>query len=202
MDEGLAKQFKVPDTGGALVGDVTAGGPADKAGLKIGRCDPQDQWPDRFGSGQLTANVTNLNPGSVATLDILRDGHPLTINVALGERPADLNVNAGGPSSVQQGTLRGMSVQNLTPSIREQLGLPPNVTGVVIAQLDPNSPAAQYGLQEGDVIESINRQPVHNVADFNRLAAQAKGQTLLRINRQGNGVFVVISPDEGGGDGQ
>ena len=93
-------------------------------------------------------------------------------------------------------------MQNLTPSIRDQLGLPSNVTGVVIAQLDPNSPAAQYGLQEGDVIESINRQPVHNVGDFNRLAAQAKGQTLLRINRQGNGVFVVISPDEGGGDGQ
>ena len=93
-------------------------------------------------------------------------------------------------------------MENLTPSIRDQLGLPSNVTGVVIAQLDPNSPAAQYGLQEGDVIESINRQPVRNVGDFNRLAAQAKGQTLLRINRQGNGVFVVISPDEGGGDGQ
>jgi len=45
----------------------------------------------------------------------------------------------------------------------------------------------------GDVIESINRQPVRNVAEFNRLATQAKGQTLLRINRQGNGVFVVIS---------
>jgi S1-C subfamily serine protease len=76
------------------------------------------------------------------------------------------------------------------------------VTGVVISQLDPESPAAQYGLQEGDVVESINRQPVHNVGDFNRLAAQAKGQTLLRVNRQGNGQYVVISPDEGGGDGQ
>jgi S1-C subfamily serine protease len=76
------------------------------------------------------------------------------------------------------------------------------VTGVVIVQLDPNSPAAQSGLQEGDVIESIDRQPVHNVADFNRLATQAKGQTLLRINRQGNGAYVNISPDEGGGEGQ
>jgi serine protease Do len=89
-------------------------------------------------------------------------------------------------------------VQNLTPSIRDQLGLPGDVTGVVITQLDPNSPAAQQGLQAGDVIEGINRQPVRSVADFNRLAAQAKGQTLLRINRQGNGAFVVISPDEGG----
>jgi len=73
-------------------------------------------------------------------------------------------------------------VQDLTPQIREQLGLPANVTGAVISEIDPNSPAAQQGLQPGDVIEDINRQPVRSVADFNRLAAQAKEQTLLRIN--------------------
>jgi S1-C subfamily serine protease len=65
---------------------------------------------------------------------------------------------------------------------------------VVISNLDPKSPAAQSGIRQGDVIESINRQPVHSVADFDRLAAGAKGETLLRINRQGNGVFVVVSP--------
>jgi len=200
LDEGLAKQFNVPDTSGALVEDVTAGGPADKAGLKNGDVVRKVDGQTVSDAGQLTASVTNLNPGTVTTLDILRDGHPMTLKVTLGERPSNLSATAGGPSSVQQGALRGMSVQNLTPSIREQLGLPSNVTGVVISQLDPNSPAAQAGLQEGDVVESINRQAVHNVGDFDKLAAQAKGQTLLRINRQGNGVFVVISP-EGGDDG-
>jgi serine protease Do len=73
---------------------------------------------------------------------------------------------------------------------------------VVIKGIDPNSPAAQQGLQPGDVIEAINRQPVRSVADFNRLVAQAKEQTLLRVNRQGNGSFVVISPDESGDDDQ
>ena len=91
-------------------------------------------------------------------------------------------------------------MQNLTPDVREQLGLPPSVRGVVISDLDPSSPAAQAGLQPGDIIESINRHPVNSVNDFNRLAAEAKGQTLLRINRQGNGVFVVITPGDGGGD--
>ena len=147
--------------------------------------------------------VTNLSPGSVATLDILRDGQPMTLKVTLGERPSDLSARVGaGGGGVQQGALRGISVENLTPSIRDRAGVPPNVMGVVISQVDPNSPAAQYGLQEGDVIESINRQPVRNVGDFNKLAAQAKGQTLLRINRQGNGVFVVVSPDGDGGDEQ
>jgi serine protease Do len=202
LDEGLAKQFKVPDTGGALVEDVAAGGPAEKAGIKSGDVIRKLNGQQIDDSGQLTALITNLNPGAEATLDILRDGQPLTTKVDLGERPKDLGVRAGGPGKVQEGTLRGITVQSLTPEIREQLGVPSNLAGVVINEIDPNSPAAQQGLQPGDVIEGINRQPVRTVADFNRLAAQAKGQTLLRVNRQGNGAFVVISPNESGGDDQ
>ena len=202
LDDGLAKQFKVPDTAGALAQDITAGGPADKAGLKTGDVIRKLNGQTIHDGNQLTAQVTNLNPGTVATLDILRDGQPMTLKVTLGERPSDLSARVGGGGGVQEGALRGISVENLTPAIRDQAGIPPNVTGVVISQVDPNSPAAQYGLQQGDVIESINRQPVRNVGDFNKLAAQAKGQTLLRINRQGNGVFVVVSPDGDGGDEQ
>ena len=74
-----------------------------------------------------------------------------------------------------------------------------SVQGVVVSDVDQDSPAAGY-LQRGDVIESINRQPVQNIGDFNRLAAAAKGQTLLRINRQGSGAYIVITP--GDDDGQ
>ncbi len=202
LNDDLAKQFKVPDTSGALCEDVTPGGPADKAGLKDGDVIRKVNGQTVDDAGQLTLAVTNLNPGAVAKLDILRDGQPMTINVTLGERPTNIaSARPGGGGSVQQGVLRGVEVQNLTPSVREQLGLPTNVSGVVITQVDPNSPAAQ-SVEEGDVIESINRQPVHNVGDFNRLASQAKGQTLLRVNHQGTGAYVVISPDEGGGESQ
>jgi serine protease Do len=202
LSDELAKQFKIPDTSGALAEDVTPDGPADKAGLKNGDVIRKLNGQPVTDAGQLTLGVTNLSPGSVATLDIIRDGQPMTLKITLGERPSNINAARPGGGSVQQGTLRGIEVQNLTAAIRDQLGLPANVTGVVIGQIDPDSPAAQYGLQEGDVIESINRKPVRNVGDFNRLAAEAKGQTLLRINRQGNGVFVVISPDGDGGDSQ
>lgn len=207
LSNDLAKQFKVPDTQGALAEDVSSGGPADKAGLKNGDVIRKLNGQIISDAGQLTLQVTNLSPGTEATLEILRDGQPMTIKVTLGERPTDMasahaGGGGGGGGGIQQGALRGIDVENLTPTIRDQAGIPPNVTGVVIVQVDPNSPAAQYELQAGDVIESINRQPVRNVGDFNRLAAQAKGQTLLRINRQGNGVFVVISPDGDGGDGQ
>jgi serine protease Do len=200
LNEDLAKQFKVPDTSGALVNDVTPGGPADKAGIKIedvirkldGRTVPD--------SGQLTAMVTDMNPGTEVALDILRDGKPMTIHLTLGERPANLSVTPGVGKAPSEGALRGITVQNLTPDLRDQLGLPPSVRGVVISELDPGSPAAQGGLQPGDVIETINRHPVNSVADFSRLAAEAKGQTLLRINRQGNGIFVVITPGDSEGE--
>jgi S1-C subfamily serine protease len=75
------------------------------------------------------------------------------------------------------------------------------VHGVVVTDVDPRSPAAQV-LTQGDIIESINRRPVNNVRDFNRLASEARGQVLLRINREGESMFVVISPAEGGDDEQ
>jgi serine protease Do len=199
-DEGLAKQFKVPDTSGALVNDVTPGGPADKAGIKNGDVIRKLDGKTVRDSGQLTAMVTNMNPGTEVTLDILRDGKPMTIHLTLGERPANLSATPGVSKAPSEGALRGITVQNLTPDLRDRLGLPPSVRGIVISELDPASPAVQAGIQPGDVIESINRQPVNSVADFNRLAAEAKGQTLLRINRQGNGIFVVISPGDSGGD--
>ncbi len=201
LDQDLAKQFKVPDTGGALVEDVSAGGPADKAGIKNGDVIRKLNGQEIEDSGQFTALITSTSPGSEVTLDILRDGQPMTLKVTLGERPSNLSARGGG-GMVQEGTLRGMSVQNLTPALRDQLGLPANATGVVIVELDPNSPAAHFGLQEGDVIEGINRKPVRNVTDFNQLAAGAKGQVLLRVNRQGSGAYVVISPNDDGGDNQ
>jgi serine protease Do len=150
------------------------------------------------GATDLTSKIVSLSPGDVATLDILRDGKPLTLKVTLGQRPENL-AEQGGQSSgkaPEKSALRGVTVQNLTADIRNQLGVSPETQGVVVSQVDPDSPAAE-ALQRGDVIESINRQPVHNVDDFNRLAGQAAGQTLLRINRQGQGIYVVISPEGG-----
>ena len=118
------------------------------------------------------------------------------MKVTLGQRPANIGKASGETQAPSGSVLGGVSVQNLTPALRNQLGVPDNVAGVVVSDVDQNSPAAQ-SLQQGDVIESINRQPVHNVADFNRLAGEAKGRVLLRINRQGMGLYIVISSDGG-----
>ncbi len=174
VTDDFAKEFHAPDTSGAFVQDVTAGGPADKAGLKYGDIIRKLNGESIGDNAQLKAKVTEMNPGTQVTLDILRDGKPMTVRVTLGELPANLAAQ-GGPRGTSpgptEGTLKGIEVQNLTPSMRDQLQLPENVKGVVISQIDPNSPAGQLGLQQGDVIESINRQPVNNAVEFNRLAA-------------------------------
>jgi serine protease Do len=197
----LAKQFDLPDTAGALVQDVSADSPADKAGLKNGDVIRKLNGQSISDATQLTSMVTNMSPGAVVTMDIMRDNKPVTVKVTLGERPADLTARNGlGGSGPTQGALRGITVQNLTPSLRDQLGLSERVKGVVISQIDHNSPAAQAGIQEGDVIQSINRQAVTSVPEFDRLARDAKGQVLLYINRQGSGGFLTISPDSDNGD--
>ncbi len=194
LNSGLAKQFGVPDTSGALVQNVSPDGPAAKGGIKNGDVIRKMNGQTVEGADDLTSMVTNTNPDTTVTLSILRNGKPLNVKVTLAERPSNLGVRAGEGRGASGTALEGIQVQNLTPALRNQLGLSPNVQGVVIAQIDPNSPAAQARLQQGDVIESIDRHPVHNVNDFNKLAGEAKGQVLLRINRSGSGAYVVISP--------
>ena len=199
LDDKMARGFKLPDTSGALVNDVTPDSPADKAGIKNGDVIRKLDGQRVEGRDELTASVTSMNPGTTVTLEVFRDGKPMNIKVTLGERPANLTAR-GSPRGPSEGTLRGVSVQNLTPDLREQLGAPASVKGVVISEVDPNSPAAQQGLQAGVIIQSINRQAVNSVADFNRLAAGAKGEVLLRVYFQGQGQFVVISPGDNGSD--
>ncbi|MBZ5515769.1 MAG: PDZ domain-containing protein, partial [Acidobacteriia bacterium] len=200
LNPALARQFKVPEVSGVLVNQVEPGGPAEKGGLKQGDVIRSFQGNKVDSADRFRAMVAAINPGTEVTLGVLREGKEETLKVTLGEQPASMGGPGGAEKGPSEGTLRGISVQNLTPSVRDQLGLPSNTQGVVITDLDPDSPAAQAGLQPGDVIQSIEREPVRSVADFNRLAAQAKGEVLLRVNRQGNAAYVAISPS--GDDGQ
>src|SRR6516162_10292229 len=153
LDDKMARQFKLPDTSGALVNDVTPDSPADKAGIKVGDVIRKLDGQKVEGSAELTAAITTMNPGTTVNLEISRDGNPMSVKVTLGERPSNLTARGSqrGPS---EGTLRGITVQNLTPDWRDQLGLPPSLRGVVITEVDPNSPGGQQGLRQGVVIQS------------------------------------------------
>ncbi len=86
-------------------------------------------------------------------------------------------------------------VTNLNPQIRQQLGLPPGVTGVVVTAVETGSPAAEAGLRRGDVIQEVNRRAVSSVSEFDRAVRQGgRDAVVLLVNRGGNTMFVVVEP--------
>src|SRR5207302_4692540 len=83
----LAQEFKVPDTAGALVQDVSPGSPAAKAGLKAGDVVRKFNGRKVEDSAELLAMVASSPPGTPVTLEILRNGQPQTVTVTLEQRP-------------------------------------------------------------------------------------------------------------------
>jgi serine protease Do len=195
----LAKAWNLPSTNGVAITKVDPDTPAAKGGLKAGDVVTEVNGEGVVDTAALRLRIASMAPGATAKMHVIRNGAPMDVNVTLGERPADLDARGprgqrGGPGN-QEGTqsgLEGVSVDELTPEVAQQLGIPNDVHGVVITDVDQASAAADAGLEQGDVIEQVNRQPVRTVADFNRLVKQANGSTVLLINRGGGRHFVAI----------
>ena len=187
----MAKLLRAPETRGAVVGSVQPDSPADKAGLQHGDVIfgmDQKRFED---ARHLRLSIASMSPGSEVALLVWRDGNEMRLPATLGELPEDGRPMArpsGGTSS-----LRGLSVDELTPQIGERLGLPPDAEGVIIAGVRPGSPATQAGLQRGDVIQEVARQPVRTVSEFRQAVGQAGDKpVLLLIVREGNPLFIVV----------
>ncbi len=190
LDAGLAKQFNLPDQNGALVDDVAPGTPAEKAGLKSGDVIVAFNGKEVSDAHSLILSVTECSPGSLATLKLLRNGHTNVVTVKLSGMPLEAEKkksasNDSGVDSSKPDALNGVTVQDLNPGVRQQLGVPDDIQGALMIEVNRDSNSAEAGLQRGDVILEINRQPVKNAADAVRLGRQAKGdQILLRIWRR------------------
>ena len=92
--------------------------------------------------------------------------------------------------------MEGVQVEALTSEIAQQLNLPAGTRGVVITRVDPDSTAAEAGLERGDVIQEVNRKPVASVRPVPRRQSAVPGinRLLLLVNRQANSRYVVIAP--------
>lgn len=193
VDPDMAKAFGLSQGGGALVGDVSPGGPAAKAGLERGDIILQLNGSDVKGPDDLSLRISELAPGTVAHLQIYRNSRTQEIDVTLGEYPE--KGGAVQPVEGESAALKGVQVQNLTPEIVQQLGLPSGSVGVLVTQVDPSSAAAAAGIQHGDVIQEVDRKPVHNVREFQQaLSGTGNQPVLLLLNRNGTTLFVVVQP--------
>jgi serine protease Do len=192
----LAKAFGLPSANGALVGDVTPGGPAAKAGLMKGDVLVTMNGTPISDFHDLRLRISQTPPGQTVKLEVIRNGQKREVSVTLGTFPENQQA-AARPSESGSNVLQGVQVSALTPDIEQQLNLPTGTRGVVITQVDPNSTAADAGLQRGDVIQEVNRKPVDNVTQFEEAVRSAGNQpVLLLVNRSGTTSYVVISPGQ------
>ncbi len=189
IDEGIASALNLPRNRGEIISRVEPGEAADKAGLRQGdvvvKVAGQDVTPDQT----LSFLVANQRPGTRVPMEIIRDGRPLTLTATVGTRPpedqlaafnADDNDQDGlpngnnGPAQAGANSL-GLQVTPLTPQIARQIGVDATTRGVVIVSADPSSDAAaNKGLRRGDVIVSVNRQPVTSAAELSSAVAAAR----------------------------
>jgi serine protease Do len=191
----IARQFGVKDSQGALVGEVEANSPAQKAGLKTGDIILEVDGHSVYDANQLRNMISSLQPDSNVNLKIWRDGAQRTLPVTLGELNPEEATNRGGAGRGNNGStdaLEGVSVENLTSQIARDLKLPASTSGVVVNEISPASAAASAGLRQGDVIQEVNRKPVRNVAEFEAAVRNSKEGTLLLVNRDGHTVYVGV----------
>lgn len=187
----LAKQFNLQEEKGALVGDVIEDSPAEKAGIQRGDVIIEYEGKRVDEPYQLRNMVANTAPGKEVELKIIRENNTKTIKVTIGELPAEMQKSSKGEYN---NLLKGVIVQNLTPELFNQMNLPKRLKGVIISDIDEDSPAAM-ALMKGDIIQEINRRRINNVNDYEEIVSKIRPgeDVMLLIFRNGSSMFIPLS---------
>ncbi len=191
----LGKVFRLPDVKGAIVTDLQPKGSAEKAGLKRGDVVERFDGRDVMDSGHLRNLIAAATIGSKHRLDLVRDGKTIQVELTVQEAPRERARKTQAAASTASGAhpLSGVVFDDVTPPLARQMDLPVN-SGVVVTDIEEGSSAESFGLQPGDVILELNRQPIQNFAVFQRLADPLKSNdlALLLVNRQGTILYIPV----------
>jgi serine protease Do len=174
---------------GVTIADVTSGGPAEQAGLKVGdTVIAVDGKPVKTGD-ELVSLISSLKPGTKAKLSYVRNGKEQETTVTIADR-AKLFASrlggeeeGGGEAQPKESKL-GITVRPLSAEMADRLNVPAG-KGVMVQDVKAGSFADDVGISRGDVILEINKQPVNSEADFARVQSQLKsGQDVVFLVRQ------------------
>ena len=196
MTPAIAQALGRPDDTGVLVASVEPGGPAEKAGIKTGDVITRiaNQAVER--PRDLSRAVAGLKPGTQARMTVVRGGNTQEITVAVGQRQEEQPTQTGamqGPGAAD-GKRLGLALAPIDETGRQRLGA--DTTGVLVQQVQPDSPAAANGIRAGDVIVAANNHDVtrpSDVAEEWTRAQLEKKPLLLRVKRDGHYVFVAVT---------
>lgn len=191
----LAKQFKLDRINGALISDVTAGSPAEKAGLKSGDVIREFNGQPVKDASQFKLQVAQTAPGATVKLQVVRDTEPKSVDITLAkfaDEKLAKNGTANGHGD-ENDALAGVGVADLDSQARAEAQIPQEVQGAVITQVAPGSPSYEAGLRPGDVITEINRQAVKNAHDAVASTTKPTGdETLVKLWSHGGSHYVTV----------
>jgi serine protease Do len=185
VNQGLADSFGLPQPEGALVSTVEKGGPAERAGIEPGDVILKLNGQVVTRSTELPVEIATLNPGAAVNLEVWRNHASRTVSVTLAAME-DKRTAANAPEHAQGGKL-GLAVRPLTQDEKRQAN---TKDGVVVEKAA--GPAAQAGLQRGDVVLAANGAPVSSVDDLRNAVEKSKGHIALLVQRGDTRIFVPV----------
>ena len=186
VDPGLQRSLRLGSAQGALVQDVAAGSPGQRAGLRAYDLIVGIDGKPVGNNDDIIREVARRGPGTIARLEVLRNGRAETFAVRLAERPSrqgprsdDAQPSVQPPN--EDALPLGLEVRALDRSTAKRLRLPGGIDGVVVTRVDPLSPASDAGIQRDHVVMEINRRPVSSAAAYHRLARAAHSGDVLAV---------------------
>jgi serine protease Do len=191
----LAKGFGLKEPRGALISDVIAESPAEKAGIQAGDIITEFDGKKLEGPQDLQRAVAATQPGRGVPMTLWRDKASKTVEIKITETPDDaVALKSGGKGK----SMLGLEVRPITPDIARQLNLR-NLEGVVVARVDEDSAAAEAGLLRGDVIREVNRQRIRTMQEFERITRDVKegDRVTLLLQRGSQALYVAFTAARG-----
>jgi len=186
VNQTLAESFRLDKPEGALVANVEPGSPADKAGLKTGDVIRKVDGQPIVSSGDLPALIGQAAPGQKVSIEVWRQGKSEELTAKLADASEKTAKLAKADQSVGKGKL-GLALRPLQPKESRDAG----VQGGLLIE-DAAGPAAQAGVQAGDVLVAVNGTPVRSVEQVREAMAKSDKSVALLIQRDGNSIFVPV----------
>jgi serine protease Do len=196
------------DQKGAIVADISNGGPSQRAGLQVGDVVVAVNGAAVKSSSDLTRQVARVHAGDTLRLEIIRQGKKRSLDIRSGVRPSESELAANdnspgvpgrsppGAAPSTEAPVLGMKLGALDASTRGRLNLPADVRGVLVENVDQSSDAGSKGLRRGDVITLANNRPVATASDLTAVVEAAKkagrSSVLLGVYRNGRTAFLPL----------
>jgi serine protease Do len=188
------------DVRGAAVASVEEGSAAERDGLKSGDVITAVDGEKVESMQKLRTLIGHTAPGTKVKLTVMREGGRKEVAVTLGTRPGEQPLAQAGENGGEDeaAVLEGLSVRDATPRLARHMNLPTDLSGPVIINVEPRTPAARSGLRPGDLILEVDRQAVDDAADFVDQVKAARKEhpdrpVLLTVQRGGAQVFVALA---------